>query len=304
MPTTRRPRTNQPDPQPDDQASPQTNQPGDQAFDRASDQPPTADGSPLRPARRRARRDLSLNLETALVQTADFRRGVAITRGAMTTNGVIAIDGVPGTGKTTCSKFVAQNLNRPTAVVTMSNRPAPLELLRRSTLAITGHQPHPRATRFEMQEDLLDIFDTWGGVLIVDELQNTEANAMQELTWLYEESDRAFGLMVVGSKILRALARHPQLQTRVMGAHTFRPLRGRNLISTVRALDPRFNACLPAVLAEHDQEICAGLLRRWVQTVRWLNALAVPTDAASADMAEVLAEIRTTMPFTDEEDAA
>ncbi len=51
--------------------------------------------------------------------------------------------------------------------------------------------------------------------------------------------------------------------------------------------------------------VCAGLLRRWVQTVRWLNTLSIPTDATSDVMASALAGIRTTMPFlNDEEDAA
>jgi DNA transposition AAA+ family ATPase len=174
----------------------------------------------------------------------------------------------------------------------MSNKPAPLELLRRALLAITGIKPGKRDTRFELQEDLLAVLSVWGGVLIVDELQHSEANAMQELTWLYEESDHNFGLVVVGTDVLNAVLKYPQLETRIMGEHTFHPLRGKSLISAVRAMDDRFLDADIAALSEHNEAQCAGLLRRWVHTVRWLNTLDV-TDTVTA---EVLADVRSMMP--------
>lgn len=235
---------------------------------------------------------LDLGLETDLAETTYFREGVLKARGVLATNGILAIDGVPGTGKTTCARFVAQTSDRPAALIRMSHRPAPLELLRRTYLAITGVKAGKRDTRFELQEDLLDVLTEWGGVLIVDELQNSEANAMQELTWLYEESDHDFGLVVVGTNVLNAVLKYPQLETRIMGEHTFHPLRGRALISAVRALDDRFTDADIAALSEHNEAICAGLLRRWVQTVRWLNAMDITTTVT----ASVLNDARSMMP--------
>jgi hypothetical protein len=235
---------------------------------------------------------LDLGLETDLAETSYFREGVLMARGVLATNGILAIDGVPGTGKTTCARFVAQTSDRPVALIRMSHKPAPLELLRRTYLAITGVKAGKRDTRFDLQEDLLDLLNDWDGVLIVDELQNSEANAMQELTWLYEESDHDFGLVVVGTNVTNAVLKYPQLETRIMGEHTFHPLRGQALISAVRALDDRFADADVSVLGEHNEAVCAGLLRRWVQTVRWLNAMNIADTVTS----EMLSDARSMMP--------
>lgn len=235
---------------------------------------------------------LDLGLETDLAETSYFREGVLMARGVLATNGILAIDGIPGTGKTTCARFVAQTSDRPVALIRMNHKPAPLELLRRTYLAITGIKAGKRDTRFDLQEDLLALLTDWDGVLIVDELQNSEANAMQELTWLYEESNHDFGLVVVGTNVLNAVLKYPQLETRIMGEHTFHPLRGQALVSAVRALDDRFADADVSALAEHNEAVCAGLLRRWVHTVRWLNAMNI-TDTVTS---EVLADARSMMP--------
>ena len=190
---------------------------------------------------------LDLGLETDLAETSYFREGVLMARGVLATNGILAIDGVPGTGKTTCARFVAQTSDRPVALIRMSHKPAPLELLRRTYLAITGVKAGKRDTRFDLQEDLLDLLNDWDGVLIVDELQNSEANAMQELTWLYEESDHDFGLVVVGTNVTNAVLKYPQLETRIMGEHTFHPLRGQALISARAASELNAKTSTPEV---------------------------------------------------------
>ncbi len=230
---------------------------------------------------------LTLGLETGLAQTPFFRDGVLKARGVLASNGILAIDGIPGTGKTTCARYVAQTCDRPAALVRMSYRPAPLELLRRAHLAVTGVKAGKRDTRFELQNDLLEFVADWNGVLIIDELQNSEANAMQELTWLYEEADHDLALIVVGTNVLNAVLKYPQLHSRIMGDHTFHTLRGQALIAAVRELDPRLANADTAVLADHNEASCGGLLRRWVHTVRWLNSLHITDTVTATDLADV-----------------
>lgn len=213
----------------------------------------------------------AIGLEAHLAQTRFFTSGLLAAHGVMAVNGIAAFDGVPGTGKTTCARYVASTAKRPHAIATMPHRPAPLDLLRRTYRAITGMDNN--GTRFEMQNDLCSVLSSWNGVLIVDELQNTQADAMQELVWLYEEVQHAFALVVVGTGVIAAVDRYPQLKSRIMGQVVFDTLRGQELVQAVQALDPRLAATAPSVIGQHDQACCAGLLRRWVQTIRWLNVL-------------------------------
>ncbi len=167
----------------------------------------------------------------------------------------------------------------------MTHSPAPLNLLRHTTLAITGQLG--TGSRVEMQNDLVKLLKQWQGVLIIDELQNTKAVGLQELVWLYEETGHAFGLVIVGTGVLAAAELYPQLASRIMGAVGFEPLYGDALIIAVQHLDQRLAATRVSLLAQHDQTACAGLLRRWVHTVRWLNAFGVTGAATADDLAQV-----------------
>lgn len=235
----------------------------------------------------------SLGLTTNLAQTTHFMQGVMTAQAVIATNGIAAIEGVPGTGKTTTARYVAHTASRPCAIATMPNRPAPLDLLRHTHKAITGMPSGRRDTRFDMQNKLLQILTDWQGVLIVDELQNTEANAMQELVWLYEESQHAFGLIIVGSTVLTAVQKYPQLASRIMGKVIFKPILGKELLETVRQLDPRLAATPQNALVQHDDACARGLIRTWCKTVDWLNVLGIDEGPVSN---EVFANIRAALP--------
>lgn len=215
---------------------------------------------------------IDLGLVTPLIETEHFKTGVLIAGAACSGNEIVAFDGPPGTGKTTTVRHIANKLDRPFVIATMSDKPTPHELLRYIYRGVTGKEPGERA-RFNLQTETLRAIKDWGGVLLVDELQRTAANSLMELTWLYEESFHAFGLVVAGSGVLTAVKQHPQLATRILGKWEFKPLTGEALISTVTALDPRFAATLKGCINRHDRNFCRGNLRDWIRTLKWARNL-------------------------------
>ncbi|PKW25749.1 ATP-binding protein [Phycicoccus duodecadis] len=222
------------------------------------------------------------NLDVNLIRTSHFNLGRRLAKGAVAVNGLVAIDGPPGTGKTTCVRYFAETIGIPSAIITMAARPAPLDMLRQMHRAITGLEA--TGTRYQMQRDLLPILNHWDGVLIVDECQTAQVMTMQQITWLWEESQQAFPMVLVGTGILDALARYPQLKSRLMGHAVFAPLADNVLLDTVRALDHRLQDIPTSDLLDHDRHACHGLLRRWAMTVRWLDAHCVTTTATSRDL--------------------
>ncbi len=217
----------------------------------------------------------ALGLDTDLASTPSMLTALDVIHSVMAKNKIVAIDGLPGYGKTTSVRLFreqcARNGGRPTALATMPGRPAPLDLLRMIYAAAHGHAPAGRMNRHEMQTELLAFFTDWDGVLIVDELQNSQIPSLADLVWLYEESQHAFGLVIVGTGVLEAIQAHRQLFTRVMGAVHFQALVGADLIEALHQMDDRLAATPNGVLLKHDNRHCKGNLRRWVQTVCWLN---------------------------------
>lgn len=237
----------------------------------------------------------ALGLVTDLVPTPWLVTGLDTIRRVVDLNKIAAIEGDPGTGKTTTVRVFREQCERPVALATMPGRPAPLDLLRLIYQALNGAGPSSRANKFELQNELLEQLRDWGGVLIVDELQNSAARSMQDLVWLYEESQHAFAVVVVGTNVLEAVAAYPQLLSRVMGAVTFQPLTGDVLVDTVRGLDDRLAQTSVGVLLTHNANACRGVLRRWIMTVEWLNTMGIPQGAAVD--ADTFSEITRRMPL-------
>lgn len=208
-------------------------------------------------------------------------------RAVASNRSIMAIDGEPGTGKTTCAVYTADVEHVPAAVVTMTDRPAPLDVLRYTYAAITGSRA-PKATHYELGNEVRDLLAGWGGILVVDELQNCRENAMQELVWLHETTQGAFTLVVVGSGVHAALRRYPQLRSRVMAFATFERLVGADMIRAARKLHPTgFADTDDQVLHQHDAVFCRGLMRDWKMTVNWLTTLHVEGPVTAQDLARV-----------------
>jgi hypothetical protein len=233
------------------------------------------------------KQEIALGVTTPLISTPFFASGYTLAAATMPHNEIAVFGGPAGTGKTTCARYVAQNASRACALVTVPQGPAPLDLLRYIYLHVTGHAPSTSARRFNLQNLLLKVLPEWGGVLVIDEMQNSRKDSMAELVYLYEQSNHAFALIMVGTHVIDTIKAHPQLDTRVMGKVLFQPLSGPSLINAVQKLDARLAATDRAAIAAHDSAACNGLLRTWVMTIKWMDRLAITGTVSPADFAQI-----------------
>lgn len=211
---------------------------------------------------------------------------------AFSHDAIVAVDGEPGTGKTTCLVYAAENQDRPAAIVTMPHRPSPLDLLRLTHQAVIGEVPNRRASRYELGNDLLDRLKEWRGVLAVDELQNCFVEALQQLVWLHEASGACFSLACVGSGVVEATARYPQLRSRMLTTATFHRLEGDVLVEALGKIHTTFAETDPALLHQHDVLLCRGLLREWAKTATVIDALGLCGRLTAKDLAAVRAIVK------------
>lgn len=229
-----------------------------------------------------------IGVETQFVVTPYLLEGLDTIRNVVDQNRIAAVEGPAGSGKTTTVRYFTKTSARPCVMATMPGKPNPLDLLRFVYYALHGTMP-PKMDRFRLQNSLLQDLKSWRGVLIVDELQNSAVASLQDLVWLYEESQHAFAVVVVGTNVIEAIGAYPQLLTRVMGRVSFQTLQGESLMAALRELDPRLRLTSTGDLLRHDRLVCHGVLRTWVMTVLWLNSFDHPMDEPVS--AEVFANI-------------
>lgn len=211
-----------------------------------------------------------LELEHPLVHTPSFREAVTAMRGLLNRNKIGLIDGPPGTGKTTFAQWAAEKCDRPSAIAVMPENPAPLDLLRISITAVTGHNPAGE-NKTEMEAELVQALGEWQGLLILDEVQNVRIKGLTEARYIHDITRPRFPLLLVGYGAMETVRENTPLDSRIRLCRTFRVLRGQDMFDTVRAIDARFAGVPDDVLRYADDKFARGNLRRWVDLIETLQ---------------------------------
>ncbi|HXH80407.1 ATP-binding protein [Nocardioides sp.] len=216
-------------------------------------------------------------------------------------NRIGLIDGPPGTGKTTFAQWAAERCGRPSAVAAMPENPAPNDFLRVSIVAVTGQNPDGH-NKTEMEAELVAALADWKGLLILDEIQNVGLRGLTEARYIHDTTRPQFPLLLVGWGASKTVRENQPLSERIRQRRFFKPLKGADLFTTVRAIDERFIGVPDDVIRYADDRYAQGLLRRWVALIETLQDWEVE-HANEDDLTEAITSI-TEDEDEDEDDAA
>jgi len=152
----------------------------------------------------------------------------------------------------------------------MSFRPAHLDVLRNTMKALTGL--NGSGTKSQMEDELTHVLKDWGGLLIVDEVQNCGTAGIQALRYLHDRSGCSFALLLVGWQALDTIRAHPDLQSRVISEVIFEPMSGRELFDYVHASHEELATTTREVLSFVDSHYARGILRNWRNVAETMTA--------------------------------
>jgi hypothetical protein len=251
-------------------------------------EPPTTDlnGLGRRSTRdRKPRPDLTalvlpprLELDHPLVRTPSFRSAATAMTSLLRRNKIGLIDGPPGTGKSTFAQWAAEKSDRPSAIAVMPENPAPNDLLRIAITAVTGHRPDGD-NKTDMEAELVNALGEWQGLLILDEVQNVRIKGLTEARYIHDITRPRFPLLLVGYGAIDTVRENRPLDSRIRLRRRFEALRGRDLFSTVRAIDDRLVGVSDDLIRYADDKFAHGFLRQWVDLIETLQDwdVTVPT---------------------------
>lgn len=176
---------------------------------------------------------------------------------------IMLIDGPPGTGKTTASaRWAAQAEAAGIGViyVAIPERPSPTELLRLLIEAVSGVPSG--GTKHEMENEVRALLSSFGGLLIVDEVQNLRRSGMQELRYIHDDSQTDTALLLSGWQAEAVVRERPDLDSRIGYRAVFAPLAAQELPGVLAEIAPWLDAEADTI-HRVDTIYGKGILRRW-----------------------------------------
>lgn len=212
------------------------------------------------------------------VPTQTFRKAQLLLGDTVRLNGIAAVSGPPGCGKT----FAVDHFVRTHPVMQgrqwhwldMPPQPTTKEVTVRLLDAV-GEQRPLRATEYELTELLAPALISLRPVVVVDEAQNLKTNGLQQLRYLHDRGQgRSWTLLLVGSTVNRSLAGAAELGSRVSSWLAFVPLTGTEpLLRALHAWHPLLAATPAELLLRVDAFYARGNFRLWAQFLRALLSL-------------------------------
>ena len=212
--------------------------------------------------------------QATAVPTQSFQVAQLLLGEAARVNGIAAVSGPPGCGKTfAVDHFIRTHMRmagRTWHWLDMPPKPTNKEVAQRLMTGL-GLPFSRRDTLYELTEDLAPALEASAPVVVIDEAQNLKTDGLQQLRYLHDRSNgHTWTLLLVGSTVKESLAGAQELASRVSGWVQFSPLTSQPLLETLRSWHPLLAAMPPDLLLRVDEVYARGNFRLWAQFLRAL----------------------------------
>lgn len=176
-----------------------------------------------------------------------------------------AILGGAGLGKTFSVDTATAATGLPVVTLDVPPRPAPKEVTVRLLKAVCGFAD-VGATAYELTEELAEVMAQEPRIVIIDEAQNLTAEGLNQVRYLHDRPDADWALVFVGGQdAARSLHSQKQLESRVARWQRFEPMRGDELIRSLRSYHEIFQFAPAELLLEIDKVHAHGRWRNWAR---------------------------------------
>ncbi|MFF8732248.1 AAA family ATPase [Streptomyces sp. NPDC015171] len=216
-----------------------------------------------------------------LVRTSSVRAVGEAVGQAMATQGAVCLFGNPGRGKTAAVRMALSEVPPGWKVtwVPVPVRPSVAGMRRAvfDALALAGRFPHTSALADAAVVGALGEVR----VLVVDEAQRLPVPCLEYLQSLWDHPDTRITLVLCGAGSERALARLPQLASRIGAWQEVPRLAGAEVATVVSGFHPLWRTVPAQDLTWIDRSCAHGTFRTWAAlTAHLQNALLTIADAS------------------------
>lgn len=171
--------------------------------------------------------------------------------------------GPAGCGKTFAWQTAVQALDVPVCAVQFPSHPTPLRVAQVLMAKLTG-QRTPKASRFALSDDLVDLLCEQPRLVVIDEAQWLNRDCIEYVRHLHDEPDTRFGLLLVGGEgCWQVLSREAMLRSRLYHRVVFKPMTAEAVLRVVPQFHPLYEDAPLDLIAFIDERVAHGYFRAW-----------------------------------------